>query len=301
MKRCILTLLVTAVVAVPLLGQAGKPAKPARSTTQAATQPKKDYWVANMKKVHAKFKGETGTFAHFGDSITISMAFWSGMKYSQKGMDPKTQAAFDRVKGYMKADCWDKWKGSRFGNTGRMTIRWAHKNVDTWLKTLKPEAALIMFGTNDLGALKVDEYETKTREVVKKCLANGTIVILQTIPPRHARSQDKVKRFVKAQRKVAHELKVPLSDYYQAIIDRRPADWSGRHPKFKDVPGGTYDVPTLISRDGVHPSNPKKHRDYSAESLKNNGFLLRNWVTLMSYDEVIRKVLKPEPATKPEK
>ena len=130
--------------------------------------------------------------------------------------------------------------------------------------------------------------------MVQKCLDNGTIVILSTIPPRHG-ADAKVKQFVEVTRKVAKELKVPVCDYYQACMDRRPKDWSGRHPKFKDVPGGTYEVPTLISRDGVHPSNPKKWGgDYSKEGLKNNGFVLRNWVTLMSYYDVLKEVVKPK-------
>ena len=250
-------------------------------------------WVEPMKKVHARFKGETGTFAHFGDSITISMAFWASLSWDRKNMDAGTQAAYDLVNGHMKKACWREWKGPKFGNTGMMTIRWAHENVDTWLKDLNPEAALIMFGTNDLGPLQVDEYEAKTREVVAKCLANGTVVILSTIPPKHGRDE-KCKAFVEAVRRVARDMKVPLCDYYKAVMDRRPDDWSGRHEKFKDVPGGTYEVPTLISRDGTHPSNPKKWQgDYSAEGLKHNGFLLRNYVVLHAYADLVRKVLKP--------
>ena len=250
-------------------------------------------WVEPMKKVHARFKGETGTFAHFGDSITISMAFWASLSWDRKNMDAGTQAAYDLVNAYMKKACWREWKGPKFGNTGMMTIRWAHENVDTWLKDLNPEAALIMFGTNDLGPLKVDEYEAKTREVVAKCLAGGTVVILSTIPPKHGRDE-KCKVFVEAVRRVARDMKVPLCDYYQAVMDRRPDDWDGRLEKFKGVPGDTYEVPTLISRDGTHPSNPKKWQgDYSEEGLKNNGFVLRNYVVLHAYADLVRKVLKP--------
>jgi len=52
-------------------------------------------------------------------------------------------------------------------------------------------------------------------------------------------------------------------------------------------------VATLISKDGVHPSNPKNFSgDYSEEGLKSNGFVLRNYLTLLAYGEVIEKVLK---------
>ena len=309
-KQVLIAAVIALVLPSAVLGQflrAKQLAKDAVKKAEAAAaekaqktkeQPTPAYWVGPMKKVHAKFKGEKGTFAHFGDSITISMAFWTSLKYSQKNMDKPTQAAFDLVKAYMKDKCWGGWKGPQFGNTGMMTIRWAHANVDKWLKKLNPEAALIMFGTNDLGALNAEEYENKTRVVVQKCLDNGTIVILSTIPPRHG-ADAKCKRFVEAVRKVAKELKVPLCDYYKACMDRRPKDWSGAHPKFKEVPGGTYEVPTVISRDGVHPSNPKKWQgDYSKEGLKNNGFVLRNYMVLRSYAEVLRKAVGVKPPAK---
>jgi hypothetical protein len=63
--------------------------------------------------------------------------------------------------------------------------------------------------------------------------------------------------------------------------------------KFSEFKG--YDVPTLIARDGVHPSNPQKFADdYSDEGLQSNGFVLRNYVTLLSYADVIRRVLEPD-------
>lgn len=69
-------------------------------------------------------------------------------------------------------------------------------------------------------------------------------------------------------------------------------------PKFKGTYSGDgYQVATLVAADGVHPSNPQKWGgDYSEESLKHNGFVLRNYVVLHSYAQLIRKVLKPEAA-----
>jgi hypothetical protein len=43
----------------------------------------------------------------------------------------------------------------------RLTIRWADENVDKWLETLNPEVALIMFGSNDVGQMNVEEYTAK--------------------------------------------------------------------------------------------------------------------------------------------
>jgi hypothetical protein len=255
-------------------------------------EPERPAWVEPMKKVHGKFKGTKGTFAHFGDSITVTMAFWAPLAQPPQKMDAATAKDHELVTKYMKPECWNKWKGPEHGSNGGMTIRWAHDNIDKWLKKHNPEAALIMFGTNDLGQLGLKEYEQKTREVVRRCLDNGTVVILSTIPPFHGRLEQS-RKFAETVRKIAEEEKVPLLDYFGEVLKRRPDDWDGALPKFKAIEGGTYDVPTLISRDGVHPSYPSKYKDFSEESLSRNGYGLRSYLTLRSYAGVIRQVFEP--------
>jgi hypothetical protein len=246
-------------------------------------------WAAPMRKAHARFTGQKGTLALFGDSITVSRAFWAGLPGAHKNLSPEGKAAFDLVSGRIRKECWSDWRGPEFGNEGRMTVRWAHDNVAKWLKKLNPEVAVILFGTNDLGDVPLQEYEKKLREVVRTCLDNGTVVILTTPPPR-AGQLERVKRYAGAVRRVAKELRVPLCDYLAECLKRRPDDWDGSQAKWKEYE--TYEVPTLISRDGVHPSYPKKYAgDYSDEALKSNGYLLRSYVTLLSYADVIRHVL----------
>jgi lysophospholipase L1-like esterase len=172
-----------------------------------------------------------------------------------------------------------------------MTIRWARENISKWLTTMNPEAAVIMFGSNDVGQMDVGEYEKTTVEVIDACLANGTIVILTTAPPQTAHLE-KCREFAAAIRRTASKRHLPLIDFASEIERRRPDDWDGSGSKFKEVPGDTYEVPTLISRDGVHPSNPRAFQNnFSEEALSNNGFTLRNYLTLHKYAEVIRGVL----------
>ena len=245
-----------------------------------------------MRNVHARFTGTNGTFAQFGDSISVTMAFWTPLQGEPKNMSVEIASAHSRVKTYQKPECWNKWKGPAFGNQGSMTIRWAHENVDAWLTKLNPEAAVIMFGSNDVGQMDVNEYEEKTRAVVQRCLRNGTVVLLTTAPPCSGRVE-KSGQFADAVRKIAREEKVPLIDYYGEILTRRPDDWDGSLPQFKASPGDEYQVPTLIARDGVHPSNPKQHaNDFSGEGLRRNGFALRNYLTLKVYGDVIDQVLQ---------
>jgi hypothetical protein len=116
-------------------------------------------------------------------------------------------------------------------------------------------------------------------------------VILTTIPPRSGQVE-KSKEYADSQRKIAKDLKLPLIDYQADILKRRLDDWDGALAKFKDSPGDEYQVPTLIARDGVHPSNPSKFNEYAEEGLNNNGYALRTYLTLMTYNDVLQKVLK---------
>ena len=263
-------------------------AEPATEKSKAV-----EYWVEPMRKVHAQFTGAKGTFAQFGDSITVTMAFWSPLAGEPKHMNAETAEAHARVKGYMTPDCWNKWKGPGFGNNGSMTIRWAQDNVDKWLRKLNPEVVVIMFGSNDVGQMDENEYERRTREVVQRCLKNGTVVLLTTAPPRSG-FVPKTRAFAGVIARIAHEEKVPLIPFFEEILKRRPEDWDGSLPKFKGLPGDGYQVPTLISSDGVHPSNPNAHfNDFSDEGLQQNGYALRNYLTLTAYAEVIAQVLQP--------
>lgn len=258
----------------------GRPAK------EAEPEKRDDafYYVAPMKETHKKFTGKPGTFAHLGDSITFTKAFWSELRYSLKNVPPEMQKAFDLVKKWQARECWGDWKGSQFGNYSGMTIRWAFDNIDRWLKDMNPEVALIMFGTNDLTSVPIQEYEQKYREVAKKCLENGTILIITTIPPRHG-MLEKSGQYAEVSRKIASDMKLPLIDYYAEILKRRPDDWDG----------ALYDVPTLISRDGVHPSYPQQYaNDFSEEGLRCNGYGLRSYLTVLKYAEVLETVL-PQP------
>ena len=268
---------------------------PAQNQDAETQEPKSPYWAESMGRVHAKFAGEKGTFAHFGDSITVTLAFWTPMLYSRKNASEQMEQAYQLVEGYLKKECWRDWKGPRFGNEGSMTIRWAHENIGDWLARLDPEVALIMFGTNDLNSVGLQEYKNKTRQVVQKCLDNGTVVILSTIPPRHGFAE-KAAEYAEAVRKIARDVKVPLIDFHSEILKRRPDDWDGAADKFAQYKG--YDVPTLLARDGVHPSNPQKYvGDYSEESLKCSGYGLRSYLALMKYAEVL-KTLKLVPTAK---
>jgi len=244
-----------------------------------------------MKSVHGRFTGHKGTIANFGDSITVTMAYWAPLSEKPKNLNPAAQDAVTLVQKYVQPECWRAWKGPKYGSEGRMTIRWARANVQSWLKALNPECAVIMFGSNDVGELDAAEYDSTYRDVVRQCLSNGTVVVVTTAPPRHGRLE-KSRQFAEVVRKIAQDEHLPLIDYAGEILQRRSNDWDGALPQFKDSSGDDYQVPTLIARDGVHPSNPAKWvNDFSEDGLKTNGYALRNFLTLITYADVVKRVL----------
>ena len=234
-----------------------------------------------------------GTLALFGDSITDTKAFWAPLTFAPKDVPADVAKSLAVVKKHMLDDCWGKWRGGDFGNDGGQTAKWAEDNVEKWLKKLNPECAVILFGTNDLSKSDEKSYDKQMRALVEKCLKNGTVVILTTLPPR-AGFEDKAKTYAEVARKIAADFKLPLIDYHAEILKRRPDDWNGALPKFKDFAKDVYQAPTLVSGDGVHPSFPSKLSDYSADALNSNGYQLRSVLTLHTYADVITRVLAKE-------
>jgi lysophospholipase L1-like esterase len=123
-----------------------------------------------------------------------------------------------------------------------------------------------------------------------------TIPILTTIPPRKdcEKAAEEVNAIIRG---LAELKKLPLVEYYNAIKERRPADWLG----------------TLIDADGVHPTAGATE-NWGADNLLKSGYALRNYLTFLAFREVYFRVIaapaaapvktaapKPEPtAVKPE-
>jgi lysophospholipase L1-like esterase len=232
----------------------------------------KPYWVDAMQSVHAGFQGTTGYVAQFGDSITYSMAFWSPLGWDDPdqylikddGLPKRPQQKWrDVLKGF-------RAKGPEQGNYSGWRVGDVLKAMDEVLRREKPEAAIIMVGTNDISGGKVpDGYRDGLKKIVQKCLNAHCVPILNTIPPRrgHDAAVEAANRIV---REVAQESKAPLADFYAECLRLRP--------------GKSWDK-TIISDDGVHPSGGK-NQVYTEENLKVCGYALRNWVNFLAVREV---------------
>jgi len=257
--------------------------------------PAEGYWIEPMRKVHQRFQGTPGTLAQYGDSITVTMAYLAplawGEKMEPKNCPPEMREKLDLIEAHANRRFWIDRKGGEWGNTGMMMSDWLINNIDGWQQKMNPEAAVILFGTNDLGRIMPPEYTENMAASLRRMTADGTVPMLTTVPPKSGRDE-MVYDYWLAGLSIAHGLKVPVIDYYAEIMRRRPDDWDGRLDKFSRYQG--YDVPTLIARDGTHPSNPKEHsNNFSRESLSASGYTLRNYMTLWTYGEVIDKVFRP--------
>lgn len=250
-----------------------------RAAPTSAEDAAEPAWVAAMTKVHAGFAGTPGYVAQFGDSITVSMAFWKPMSWS----DPDKYLKDDGLPKHPEQKRWrdvikgagDEGKGPKEANEGGWRIGHLLNSVPHVLAERKPEAAIIMIGTNDISGGSVPpDYEPGLEKVIGWCLDAHCIPILNTIPPKRDRAEA-VQAANEIIRRIAQEKSVPLVDYYEAIMAH--------------APGGKWDG-TLISGDGVHPSGGATE-DYSEENLQKSGYALRNWVNFQMYRQIYFKVL----------
>jgi lysophospholipase L1-like esterase len=239
------------------------------------------YWLDAMKKVNAAFDGNPGYVAQFGDSITYSMAFWKPFSWSDPdaflpddGLPKKPAGARwrDTLKG-----AGNEGKGGEAGNYSGWTAAQLLKAVPSALARNKPEAAIIMIGTNDSRGNKLRPgYAEELAKIVQLCLDAHCVPILSTIPPMRG-CPDSVAEANKIVQALAAKQNLPLVDYHAAIL--------------KHAPDGKWDG-TLISGDGVHPSGGDT-QDFSKENLAKSGYALRNYVSFLGYREVYFKVLHP--------
>ncbi|MBN1420010.1 MAG: DNRLRE domain-containing protein [Planctomycetes bacterium] len=260
-----------------------------------------DDWVEPMRRVHARFAGKKGLCVLYGDSITYSMAFLGTAAWGEtipyKNVPPEARPDLEAVWAHADRAFWRR-RDPSLGQLGQMRSDWFLSNVDGWQSQMKPEACVILFGTNDLGNLCPPDYTENMAAAIRRILADGTVPILTTVPPASGRERF-IQDYYRACWSVARHFRIPVIDYCAEILRRRPDDWNGALPqhreKAKDASGRVdgYEVLAPISGDGTHPSNPAPYRgDFGEEALNNNGYVLRDYLTLRKYGEVIRKVFR---------
>jgi len=251
-----------------------------------------DYAPA-MKKVTAKFQGRPGVVLHIGDSITYANPYgqWA------RGGAGKTQQD-KAILAWMHSgadDDTDGWHLARFDHPdgGRSYTACGGIRIDEMLAggkakmpplakildTYRPQMVVLMLGTNDASARRpVKDYRADMEKAVDLMLDRGIICILSTIPPQFG-AMDLAKSYNQALRDLARTRGLPLIDYEQEILKRRPNDWNGTLL-------GENDVHPTASQGGATAASPP-----TAENQRNSGYLLRGWLSVQKIAEVKRKVL----------
>jgi hypothetical protein len=274
-----------------------------------------DGWVAHLRAVRGRFKGTAGFAVHLGDSITHANPYGQWARHGQ-GKTPEDVA----ICRYVRADVWGDGKndvksgfylaawdhpggGRSFTAVGGITAgQWlearSHQNnpsIDEMFTAgnVNPdgvqyrdaEMCVILLGTNDASRNRpADAFIADLTKIVEKIMANDTIVILSTIPPKRGDMAD-VESYNEGIRRLARTKKLPLVDYCAEILRRRPGNgWDG----------------TLMSEDGVHPSaegggcsaTSDPYAD-GGRALSEVGYLLRGWLTIQKFKEIKTKVIDP--------
>ncbi len=248
--------------------------------TISASAAEKPYWVEPMKTVHAGFHGNAGYVAQFGDSITYSMAFWTPIGWDE----PDTYLTKDD--GLPKRPKEKRWrntlqgfrdKGGEAGNYSGWRVGDVLGVIDAVLKRERPEAAIIMIGTNDISGGSVPaDYRAGLKKIVQKCLDSHCVPILNTIPPKAG------------QDRVVEEANRVIARWPTSARSR----WPTSTPNACGCAGQSWQK-TIISDNGVHPSGGKTNV-YTDENMKVCGYALRNWVDFLAVREVYFRVLAAE-------
>jgi len=179
-------------VIVSTTGKAEKVADP-RVTDRTA-------YAANVRKIRAAGAGKTRRHAilYFGDSITAAHPYMHAL-----------------------TGCLGQGIGVRHGYGGQTTA-FAKGKIDEFLKSVNPEFAVVMFGTNDSKNTQSVQGSMKNLAyVIDACAKHGTVPVVATIPPRGYQLDQPGERHYNAQLiKLCRMKKVPISYVFEAMIPK---------------------------------------------------------------------------------
>ena len=271
--------------------------EPAAVRAEESLLPQAWEYAAAMKPVAAKGAGRAGVVLHVGDSITYASpsAAWArsgegrtdadaaaeALKWMHAGANDDTDgwhlATFDHPDGGRSHTACGGIRADEMLAGGK---RGMPKLTDL-LDRYKPQAVVLMLGTNDASAGRpVEAYRRDMETILDAMLSRGVVPILSTIPP-HPHRGALADSYNRALREVAERLRLPLIDFEREILARRPADWEG----------------TLLGKGDVHPTaapgGATPASAPTAENLRNSGYLLRGWLSVKKVGEVRRTVFQP--------
>jgi lysophospholipase L1-like esterase len=247
-------------------------------------------WPAAMAAAARKYEGVPGKVVPIGDSITYASPAGQWARYGKE----RTLEEIEICE-WMQSDKNDKTNGwwlaaddqpfrrswtAVSGQTAEQCLAGGVRGsaaLDAILKEHNPQIAIILLGTNDVGqSVPVEKYLRSMESIYEKCLAHGTIPVVTTVPPRNPDPEGLIEPYNAGLVALAKKHGLPLVDYHGEILTRQT--------------GGAW-LGTLISNDGVHPTNAASPGPATPKNLAQGGYLLRCWLNVYKVIEIKAKVL----------
>jgi hypothetical protein len=168
---------------------------------------------------------EAALFAKVGDSITVSTAFlacFTGGTVDLDGRDAlRTTIDHFRVGDAGGTDPFRRVSlAAGVGWSASRALMGAPSPLDQELAALRPRFASLMYGTNDVGFVDVDAFGRNMTSLLDTMLAQGTVPILSSIPPRDddAAADRRVPLFNGIVRALAQSRGVPFVDLHRELL-----------------------------------------------------------------------------------
>jgi GDSL-like Lipase/Acylhydrolase family len=225
--------------------------------------------------------GQRDVFIKVGDSISASTSYLNCLAGTSVNLD--THSVLQATRDYFVTTpvgamtSFDRDSDAvEVGRTAWWAITGTPSPLDSEMTAVNPSAAVVMFGTNDIGWFGDDHestlqwYYENYLTLVDTLVGAGIVPILSTIPPRDdSASHDAWVPALNAMvRGVAQGRQIPLVDFHRELMGLADHGLSG---------------------DGMHPTayfdGAANACDFSPEGLL-YGYNVRNLITLESLDRV---------------
>lgn len=237
--------------------------------------------VEHLRKVHATATGSDAVFAKVGDSHTVSTSYlgcFAGTSVDLGGRDLGATVAHFAAGDAAGTNPYQRVSiAAKVGWSAFAVLTGTPSPLEQEVAAVKPAFATVMFGTNDIGFMRIDRYGQNLAEIADTLLAQGIIPVFSTIPPRDddpAADAD-VPRYNAVARGVAQTRGIPLVDLHRELLPLASHGLAGDGVHLQTYSGGACKLTAAGLAQG------------------NN---VRNLIVLEALDRIRRTVLGSEAA-----
>jgi hypothetical protein len=215
--------------------------------------------VANLQRIASRGAGmHDDVFAKVGDSITVASSFLQC--FAGSFVDLGTHGDLAPAVAYFRSgDAAGTNPYQRVSLTA--TVGWSATSavagnpspLDQEIAAISPRFAVVMYGTNDVGARTIWQYADAMLTIVDDLLGKGILPALSSVPPRDddAAANLLVPRFNEVVRGIAQGRQIPFMDFHRELMPL-PAHGLGPdhvHPNTYLIGGAAR--PCVLTPDGL--------------------------------------------------